>query len=101
MNTLNTKLLNDKYKKIRIRKKQKKKQNTYEKTCSKSCPFIACLKDWKATHCFMLLSKLFQIQVPLYANVRWPEAVLCNGICSKLRLWVWRAWILERLVSLV
>ena len=49
----------------------------------------------------MSLSKLFQVLVPLYANVRWPEAVLYNGICSKSRLRVWRAWILERLVSLV
>ena len=37
----------------------------------------------------MSLSKLFQILVPLYANVRWPEAVLG----------AW-AWMLERLVSL-
>ena len=32
----------------------------------------------------MSLSKLFQILVPLYANV--PEAVLYNGICNKSRL---------------
>ena len=85
-------------------KKKTNKQNTYEKTCSKSCPFIACLKDCKETptHCFMSLSKLFQILVPLYANVRWPEAVLYNGICNKSRLRVLRGWILERLiVSLV
>ena len=50
-----------------------------------------------------LLSKLFQILVPLYrdANVRWPEAVLYNGINNKSRLRVWRAWMFERLVSLV
>ena len=48
----------------------------------------------------MSLSKLFQILVPLYANVRWLEAVLYNGICNKSRLRVWRAWMLERLVSL-
>ena len=48
----------------------------------------------------MSLSKLFQILVPLYANVRWPEAVLYNDICNKSRLRVWRAWMLERLVSL-
>ena len=47
----------------------------------------------------MSLSKLFQTLVPLYANVRWPEAVLYNGICNKSRLRVWRAWMLERLVS--
>ena len=48
----------------------------------------------------MSLSKFFQILVPLYANVRRPEAFLYNGICNKLRLRVWRAWMLERLVSL-
>ena len=48
----------------------------------------------------MPLSKLFQILVPLYANVRWPEAVLYNGICNESRLRVGRAWMLERLVSL-
>ena len=61
---------------------------------------VACLKDCKETHWYMSLSKLFHILVPLYANVRWPEAVLYNGICNKSRLRVWRAWMLERLVSL-
>ena len=34
--------------------------------------FIACLNDCRETHCFISFSKLFQILVPLYANVRWP-----------------------------
>ena len=61
---------------------------------------VACLKDFKETHCFMSLSKLFHVLVPLHANARWPEAVLYNGICNISRLRVWRAWMLERLVSL-
>ena len=48
----------------------------------------------------MSLCKLFQILVPLYANVHWLEAVLYNNICNKSRFGVWRAWMLERLVSL-
>ena len=48
----------------------------------------------------MSLSKLFQILVSLYPKVRWLEAVLHNGICNKSCLRVWRAWMLERLVSL-
>ena len=44
----------------------------------------------------MSLSKLFQILVPLYANVRRPEAVLYKGMCNKSRLRVLRAWIPER-----
>ena len=48
----------------------------------------------------MSLSKLFQILVPLYANVRWPLAVLYNVIYNKSRLRVWRALMLERLVNL-
>ena len=75
-------------------------KKTYEKTCSKSCPIIACLNDCRETHCFTSLSKSFQIQVPLYVNFRRPEAVLYNGICNKSCLRVWRAWMLERLVSL-
>ena len=71
-----------------------------KKARSVSCPFIACLKDCKETHCFMSLSKLFQILVPLYANVRWLVAVLYKGICNKSPLRVWQAWILERLVNL-
>ena len=45
---------------------------------------------------------LFQILVPLYANVRWPVAVLYSGIYNynKSPLRVWRAWVMERLVNL-
>ena len=46
----------------------------------------------------IISAKLFQIIVPLYANVRWPVAVA--GICNKSRLRVWRAWMPERLVNL-
>ena len=49
----------------------------------------------------MSLSKLFQMLVPLNANVRWPVAVLYNVICNKSRLRVWSvALMLERLVNL-
>ena len=48
----------------------------------------------------MSLSKLFQILVPLYANVRWLVEVLYNVICNKSRLRLWRALMLERLVNL-
>ena len=48
----------------------------------------------------MSLSKLFLILVPLYANVRWPVAVLYNGISNKSRLRVWGTWMLEHLVNL-
>ena len=55
---------------------KRKRGNIIKKARSVSRPFIACLKDCKETHCFMSLSKFFQILVPLYANVRWPVAVL-------------------------
>ena len=48
----------------------------------------------------MSLSKLFQILVPLYTNVRWPVAVLYNGISNRSRLRVWGTGMLEHLVNL-
>ena len=51
-------------------------------------------------HCFISLSQLFQILVPLYATVCWPIAVLYSGICKKLRLRVWQVWMPECLVNL-